>query len=161
MPCKHEGGTDECETYVTGACKAQARKCQTVWRQNNPDYNKRWKNDNYIRVGGARTERSCERGTASELFVESEFLRRGLLSGRPSGRHGKHDLFVRADGAWHTVQVKTGLVGTNGHITLNKGRKHIVSDLIAVVDLDGHRVAWIPNNNRPLPAELGAVDEMP
>lgn len=114
---------------------------------------RRWRENNLVMPGRKNWGLNGERGTASELFVESELLRLGLLVGKPSNRVAKHDLFVKASDRWWTVQVKTAQVRLTGAIKL-RTRLGIVSDLIAAVDLEGHRILWLPNTPEPVPPEL-------
>jgi predicted AAA+ superfamily ATPase len=119
------------------------------------EYNQKYLNDNLTMSGGTNSKKeTSDIGASAEHFVISELLRKRLPVGGPYNQNSKHDLFVKA-GSWKTVQVKVGRVNhKTGSIYLQACKKHIVSDLIAVVDLLGRRIKWMSNTEEPVPEEL-------
>jgi hypothetical protein len=97
-----------------------------------------------------------DRGAAGEHFVISELLRQQLQVGGPYNQNGKHDLFVKVSDKWYTIQVTLSQVNlkTGTILLTGRNRSTIVSDLIALVDLEGKRIRWVSNTKEPVPKEL-------
>lgn len=161
MGCKHEGGTESCARYADGHCKVQ-RKIRV---------RKKYHNDPVFRakmVAKSQERRRADTsgslivphkeynriGYGCELIVAADLnLRCGLAYLNPVP-FTEHDVFVRAADGWRTVQVKkAGVDAKTGHIHLRRGRKHVVSDILALVDLKGRRIRY-EASAKPLPLDL-------
>lgn len=141
MPCKHEGGEDPC-IHSTGSRNCKVGKAQ---------YDRA-----YLGPAGipATKGHSSDKGAAAEHFVIADLLNRGLKVGGPYNQNGKDDLFVKVNGKWRTVQVKSGRRNRKTGTLVVGTRRNITSDLVAFVDTQQKEIRWISNTRAEVPAEL-------
>ena len=71
----------------------------------------------------------------------------------------KDDVFVKTSEGWFSVQVKKTQIYKTGNIA-HRVSAAITSDILALVDLAGMRIRYIPNG-RALPKELRDVANIP
>jgi len=135
MPCKHEGGDGPCKRNGYGHCKVN----KSLYAKG--------------RIGTKSRATKSDKGEAGELIVAADLLARGLPTTKPFNRNGNDDLHFKASGMWFTCQVKIGAVNIKTNNVVMPGR-HITSDIVAIVDLDGKRIRYKSNTPNPLPMEL-------
>jgi hypothetical protein len=109
-----------------------------------------------VRTGRTKKENS-DAGAAGEHFVIYQLLREYEVGG-PYNQNGKHDLFVRVNGEWYTVQVKLGQLKmrNDGFCSLGLSGVRvntITSDIVAVIDPYFRGIRWI-SNTKEVPEEL-------
>lgn len=137
MPCKHEGGTEECHRYKGGKCKTLVA-----------EYNKH-KNSSPIGRSG-----TGDIGYAGELIVRTDLLLRGLTVTIPENRSTPDDLHFKSEKGWVSVQVKTAIVNNKtGTWTLSLRGTGATSDILAWVDIQNRKLRYAPNT-KPVPPEL-------
>lgn len=143
MPCKHEGGTDPCIRISNGDCRVRKNQRSRLMH-----YDK-----NY--ATGVQPHQTMNVGCAGEHLVMAELLAKQLSVGIPLNPQTAHDMFVRIQKKWWTIQVKVGKVNRKtGTLSPPPRRGPIHSDLLAVVDVPGKRIRWISNTYKSVPVEL-------
>jgi hypothetical protein len=147
MPCKHEGGSDPCERYKSGNCKACLRRYRQEHIESVHEYERN-------RTGGGGKGTNSDRGQAGEFLVAADLLSRGLPTTKPLNINGAHDLHAKCAGAWFTIQVRLARINTKTGALQARERSGIVSDILAIADLAGKRIRYLPHAIPELPQEL-------
>lgn len=155
MPCKHEGGTDECIRYVSRHCKVGRRQVNQVYHSVHRERLK----DRYTRdfkSSSLGKNKTTDSGYAGELIVRTDLLLRGMDVTVPENRATPDDLHFKSSKGWVSVQVKVARVNLRtGTWTRPYARKDkpVTSDILALVNLRDWIIRYHPNVKN-VPPEL-------
>lgn len=108
------------------------------------------------------------KGVASEKLVEVDLILQGFDTFQPASQELPYDLIAQKDGKFYKIQVKMGQKKQENRIYVDarKGSAkerhydHSDYDVLAVVDLEHKKVAYIPKNKINVTAILWTTDEI-